>query len=167
VPTGPGLWDYLVLTASNDAQAAVYQAQVELRCALGLLGPVRKVLVVADPEGRRVGSGGSTLWCLMKLLERQIAAHGRDRRRPEAWLEAFGRLRVFILHAGGDSRRLPAYGPCGKLFMPVPGPSDCALGPTLFDRQWPIYAKLPPGAALAGQIDRFRRCLSGAGSERS
>ncbi len=145
-------WDYLILTASDDAQAAVYRAQMDLRRGFGLVAPVRQVLVVADPEGRRVGSGGSTLQCLMEVLDQELAGCGSNPGRSEAWIETLGRLRIFILHAGGDSRRLPAYGPCGKVFVPVPGPSDSALGPTLFDRQWPIYAELPPAVGGSGQV---------------
>jgi hypothetical protein len=57
-------WDYLILTASNDAQAQAYQRQLGLRRELGLLPQVRETRVVADLEGRRIGSGGSTLYCL-------------------------------------------------------------------------------------------------------
>ena len=61
-------WDYLILTASNASQAAAYRAQLEVRQRLGLLGQLRQVIVVADPGGRRVGSGGSTICCLMEVL---------------------------------------------------------------------------------------------------
>ncbi len=144
-------WDYLILTASSDAQAAAYQSQLALRRELGLLGHVDHVLVVADPEGRRIGSGASTLLCLMEVLHRELGEPS-DQDATQAWFETLRRLRIFILHAGGDSRRLPAYGPCGKVFVPVPGPSDSAVGATLFDRQWPIYAELPPTPGDLGQI---------------
>jgi len=144
-------WDYLILTASNDAQAAVYQTQLALRRELGLLGRVGRVLVVADPEGRRVGSGASTLLCLMEVLYRELAGRSGTA-DPQAWLETLRQRRIFILHAGGDSRRLPAYGPCGKVFVPAPGLADSAVGSTLFDRQWPIYADLPPTPGDGGQV---------------
>jgi len=54
-------WDYLIVTASNDLQAAAYRRQLDLRRELGLLPDIGQVLVVADLEGRRIGSGGSTL----------------------------------------------------------------------------------------------------------
>jgi fucokinase len=144
-------WDYLILTASNEAQAAVYRTQLAVRRDLGLLGRVGCVLVVADPEGQRIGSGASTLLCLMEVLQREL--EGRlAAADPQAWLETLRPRRIFILHAGGDSRRLPAYGPCGKIFMPAPGRADSAVGPTLFDHQWPIYADLPPAPGDGGQI---------------
>jgi fucokinase len=145
-------WDYLVVTASNDAQASEYDRQLRLRRRLGLLSDVGEVLVVADPGGRRVGSGGSTIVCLAEILDRELACDGADRTDPAAWELALRRLRILIVHAGGDSRRLPAYGPCGKSFIPVPGESDSALAATLFDRQIPTYLALPPGEPGAGQV---------------
>ena len=65
-------WNYLIITASNEAQAAGYRAQLELRAKLGLLADVQNTLVVADPDGKRIGSGGSTLCCLMEVLSREL-----------------------------------------------------------------------------------------------
>ena len=130
----PQPWDYLIVTASNDAQARAYESQLCVRREMGMLSQARETLVVADPEGRRVGSGGSTLYCLARI--------GGDLRRR----------RVLMVHAGGDSKRLPAYGPCGKLFVPLPGASDSALGSTLFDRITANLLDLPAPADDAGQI---------------
>jgi len=144
-------WDYLILTASNEAQAAAYTAQLELRQQLGLLGDVGRWAVVADPGGARVGSGGSTICCLLEVLNREL--HGqREVSQPEAWDDVLRRLRILIIHAGGDSRRLPAYGACGKVFIPLPGASDSALATTLFDRQLPVYLGLPKLAPGTGQV---------------
>ena len=145
-------WDYLILTASNEAQAAAYRGQLEIRADLGLLAGARHTLVVADPGGRRVGSGGSTLACLLEVLSREADGNSDVSAAPQSWLETLQRLRILIIHAGGASRRLPAYGPCGKIFVPLPGASDSALGTTLFDRQLPTYLALPPGGRGNGQI---------------
>ncbi|MCJ7544460.1 MAG: hypothetical protein MUP47_07855, partial [Phycisphaerae bacterium] len=144
-------WDYLIVTASNEQQASAYRSQLDLRRRLGLLEGVREVLVVPDPQGRRVGSGGSTVYCLIELLRRHLG-EGDPLGDRQVWLETLSGLRALIVHAGGDSRRLPAYGPCGKLFVPVPGESDSAVGMTLFDRQLPLYLALPPGRPGAGQV---------------
>jgi len=80
-------------------------------------------------------------------LERNAIAEG-----PDAWEKVLRSLRILIVHAGGDSRRLPAYGPCGKIFIPVPSESDTAIPLSLFDRQLPIYLKLPEPAAGGGQV---------------
>ena len=145
-------WDYFVVTASNDAQAATYESQLALRREFGMLAGVRNVLVVADPGGKRVGSGGSTICCLAEIAAREQAARPAGATGLAAWESIFQRLRILILHAGGDSRRLPAYGSCGKLFIPVPGESDGALPTTLFDRQIPIYLALPPMGEGVGQV---------------
>ena len=50
-------WDYLIVTASNEAQAKAYESQLALRGQLGLLSHVEEALVVADPGGKRIGSG--------------------------------------------------------------------------------------------------------------
>ena len=72
-------------------------------------------------------------------------------RRRLIQMQVLQGLRILIIHAGGDSRRLPAYSPCGKLFLPVPGESDSVLGETLFDRQLPVYLELPPPDGGKGQ----------------
>lgn len=143
-------WDYLLVTASHDAQARAYDAQLTLRRRLGLLPDIGHAMVVADPGGKRIGSGGSTIFCLMKVLERELS--GEALADPAAWEAVLRRRRILIIHAGGDSRRLPAYGPCGKIFVPVPGESDSALTPTLFDRLLPTFLRLPAGLPDAGQV---------------
>lgn len=65
-----------------------------------------------DPIGKKLGSGGGTTW----LLEQCHAAWGGN--KPfEEWLQNDRRI---ILHAGGQSRRLPAYAPSGKILTPIP-----------------------------------------------
>ena len=59
-------WDVLVLTAANEKQAEGYRRELELRHrAAGpmsaLFPAIQKSIVVADPPGRRAGSGGATL----------------------------------------------------------------------------------------------------------
>ncbi len=147
-------WDYLVVTASNARQADAYGKLIEARASLGLIRGVGRVLVVPDPGGRRAGSGGSTVQCLRRVLELETGGRPRTaaRRGAKAWAGIFGRLRVLIIHAGGDSKRLPPYGPCGKLFVPVPGDQGGALGTTLFDRLAPVYLRLPRPAGGGGQV---------------
>ena len=131
---GTGCWDYLILTASNALQAWAYEDQLQARRELGLLPQVREAFVVPDLEGRRIGSGGSTLWCLVKILQRERERRGIDFTGSGAIQQALNNLRILIVHAGGDSRRLPAYGPCGKIFVPLPGASEAPLPPALHGR---------------------------------
>ncbi|UCE50455.1 MAG: hypothetical protein JSW47_09880, partial [Phycisphaerales bacterium] len=121
------------------------------RQELGLLSNIRDALVVADPGGKRIGSGGSTLHCLMEVLN-QRPEHEEGPSGPDSWEKTLGNLRILIVHAGGDSKRLPAYGPCGKIFVPVPSRNDTAVPASLFDRQLPTYLALPEPAQGAGQV---------------
>jgi len=144
-------WDYLVLTASNDAQARAYESQLRLRRELGLLPGVHEAFVLADWDGRRIGSGGSTLHCLAQVLNREVRHRGLAPSDTSAGILLRG-LRVLIVHAGGDSRRLPAYGPCGKIFIPLPSNERARLPVTLFDRMLPHFLELPSGPPGCGQI---------------
>ena len=147
-------WDYLVITASSEKQAEAYRSMIDVRKSLGLFNRVKNVLVVADPDGRRVGSGGSTIHCLLHILKLELMAKRNIRGRLDrkTWAEVLNQLRVLVAHAGGDSRRLPPYGPCGKIFAPVPGGPCGALGTTLFDRLIPAYLKLPRPSIGRGQV---------------
>ena len=68
------LWDYFVLTASHERQAEAYRMQLDLRRRLGLLAGVGEAMVVPDPGGQRIGSGGSTVLCLCRVLETHLPA---------------------------------------------------------------------------------------------
>ena len=65
-----------------------------------------------DPIGHKLGSGGGSTW----LLE-ACYAESSDGKSFDEWLASDRRL---LLHAGGQSRRLPAYAPSGKVLTPVP-----------------------------------------------
>jgi galactokinase/mevalonate kinase-like predicted kinase len=89
--------------------------------------------VYADPPGR-AGSGGGTLWALERLLREEGAADARA---------FFGAHRVLVVHAGGESRRLPCFAPEGKLFCPLPVESSSILPPVALDLQLALYFKFP------------------------
>ncbi len=65
-----------------------------------------------DPIGAKLGSGGGTTW----LLEACHQEWGKDQAFDE-WLKQEKRI---LLHAGGQSRRLPSYAPSGKILTPIP-----------------------------------------------
>ena len=80
-----------------------------------------------DPVCRKLGSGGGTTWLLQQA---------------EEWL---GGERCIILHAGGQSRRLPAYAPSGKILTPLPvfrWERGQRLSQTLLDLQLPLYERM-------------------------
>ncbi len=143
--------DYLILTASNEFQATIYRRQLEIRRQLGLLAGIKKVLVVPDTDGKRIGSGGSTLCCLLAVLREELGPipFSDD---INLWKKVFQDKRVLIIHAGGDSKRLPAYGSCGKLFVPIPGEWDGPIPLTLFDKQLALYLKLFGEENRSGQF---------------
>ncbi len=116
----------LVLTAANAAQARGYAAQLRSRAASGALPKETKWHVIADPGGKRVGSGASTLWAL-----HQLATSIRGARGPSE--NPFRGRRILVIHSGGDSRRLVAYAGQGKVFTPLPCSTPAGAPATLFD----------------------------------
>ena len=49
------VWDYIILTASNEAQANAYRQQIAIRRAKNLLPARTHYAVLPDPDGLRVG----------------------------------------------------------------------------------------------------------------
>lgn len=91
----------------------------------------------SDPAGRKLGSGGGTAW----LLQSACADEG-GAADFASWLAGEKRI---LLHAGGQSRRLPAYAPSGKVLTPVPvyrWARGQRIGQTLLDLQMPLYESI-------------------------
>ena len=84
------VWDYVVLTASNEHQAAGFRAQLEAR--RDYLPKKTVFAVIPDEGGVRVGSGGATLSVLKWIREREPGFFGK---------------RILVIHSGGDSKRVP------------------------------------------------------------
>lgn len=68
----------------------------------------------SDPPGQQLGSGGGTAWLLYRAWQRQCQL------RPLSFVSWLCERRRIVIHAGGESRRLPAYAPGGKSMLPVP-----------------------------------------------
>lgn len=66
----------------------------------------------SDPIGKRLGSGSGTTW----LLE-ECYRYEKPNIAFEKWLSKDKRI---LIHAGGQSRRLPAYAVAGKTTIPIP-----------------------------------------------
>ena len=114
-------WDYVILTASNEDQAKAFEAQIDFRLKQGLLPKQTTYAVLPDPDGKRVGSGGAT-FNVMKYI--------REQSNDE---DCFKNKRILVIHSGGDSKRVPQYSACGKLFSPVPRELPDGRRSTLFD----------------------------------
>ena len=63
----------------------------------------KPTVVPADPAGKRIESGGSTILCMAALAKR-VLLRGK---------------RIMVLHSGGDSRRLPAWSAARKIWVPL------------------------------------------------
>ena len=58
-----------IITAANEHQARGYREQLKWRKDKGDLPEKTEFLVFADPQGKRIGSGGSTIYVLYKLFQ--------------------------------------------------------------------------------------------------
>ena len=135
------IWDYVVLTASNEEQANIYKSEIEYRLRLKQLPARTKYLVLPDPDGKRVGSGGATLNVLKAIAE-------REQKDEKNFFEG---LRVLVIHSGGDSKRIPQYSTCGKLFSPVPRVLPNGQASTLFD-EFMVTTSMIPGRMQEGML---------------
>ena len=89
-----------------------------------------------DPVGAKLGSGGGTTWLMQEYEKSEYydnqATDGKAEKR-------------LILHAGGQSRRLPAYAPSGKILTPIPvfrWERGQRLSQDLLSLQVPLYEKI-------------------------
>lgn len=139
-PHRPALWDYVILTASNEDQAESYRFQIDHRLKHGVLPAETHYAVIPDRDGKRVGSGGATLGVLRYI--RSIE-------------DSFESKRILVIHSGGDSKRVPQYSACGKLFSPVPRELPDGRPSTLFDEL------LIGMSGVAGRIEAGMLVLSG------
>lgn len=91
----------------------------------------------SDPIGSKLGSGGGTAWLLKACMEEENTEKGLTE-----WLATEKRI---LLHAGGQSRRLPAYAPSGKILTPIPvfrwGRGQ-KLTQNVLSLQLPLYEKI-------------------------
>ena len=85
----------------------------------------------SDPIGMKLGSGGGTTWLLREWYRNQQTEHSTEKR--------------ILLHASGQSRRLPGYAPSGKILTPIPvfrWARGQKLGQNLLSLQVPLYEKI-------------------------
>ena len=110
-----------------------------------------------DPVGHRLGSGGGTAWLLQQAFQ-NARCEVRGARYEETRCEVRGTRyensdfsewlaneKRILLHAGGQSRRLPSYAVQGKVLMPIPvfrWERGQRIDQTLLDLQLPLYERL-------------------------
>lgn len=90
-----------------------------------------EIFATSDPVDKRLGSGAGTIWLLDQWKQQTAGCHTDDTR--------------IIIHAGGQSRRLPAYASTGKILTPIPV-LRWAIGQqidqNLLSLQLPLYTSL-------------------------
>ncbi|MDH6534631.1 galactokinase/mevalonate kinase-like predicted kinase [Parabacteroides sp. PM5-20] len=91
----------------------------------------------SDPVGARVGSGGGTIWLLESCRQSEQA--------DTSFIQWLAQEKRILLHAAGQSRRLPAYAPSGKILTPVPvfrWARGQKLSQNLLSLQLPLFEKI-------------------------
>ena len=131
-------WDYVILTASNEFQASGYRKQIDERLRKNTIPKHTEYIVISDPEGKRVGSGGATFNVINHIAEKLIAEN-----KVEDSENIFKGKRILVIHSGGDSKRIPQYSAIGKLFSPVPRIYPDGRSGTLFDEFLVSMAGVP------------------------
>ena len=101
----------------------------------------------SDPVGEKLGSGGGTAWLLQSCHEAEAPETDFFR-----WLQQEKRI---LLHAGGQSRRLPAYAALGKVLTPIPvfrWARGQRIDQTLLDLQIPLYEQIMRQAPASSRL---------------
>jgi galactokinase/mevalonate kinase-like predicted kinase len=91
----------------------------------------------SDPQEGKIGSGGGTTYLLYNAYK-----DANTQRSLADWLSDDKRL---IIHAGGQSRRLPAYAAVGKILTPIPifkWKRGQRINQTLLDLQLPLHEEI-------------------------
>ena len=91
----------------------------------------------SDPVGSKLGSGGGTAWLLQACRDEWASGASLSE-----WLGCEKRI---LLHAGGQSRRLPGYAPSGKVLTPIPvfrWARGQRLSQNLLSLQLPLYEQI-------------------------
>ena len=116
-----------------------------------------------DPVGHRLGSGGGTAWLLLNAMRNEELGMSNDDYIQDEkiqqqsnqhssflishssfsnWLSKEKRI---LIHAGGQSKRLPSYAVSGKVLMPLPvfrWERGQRLSQNLLSVQLPLYEKI-------------------------
>ncbi|CAB4270289.1 unnamed protein product [Prunus armeniaca] len=143
-PTRVPTWDAIVLTAASPEQAQLYEWQLTRAKRVGRIAASTITLAVPDPDGQRIGSGAATLHAIHALAKhyRTVAPHSEvattsngssgfseSHKKPEdevddddlsQMVSFIAKRHILLLHAGGDSKRVPWANPLGKVFLPLP-----------------------------------------------
>ena len=119
-------WDNILITASNKAQANIYNKIINERIIENFIPKNCNYLVLPDRDDKRIGSGGA-LFCALAELYLQC---DKD-------INKLVNQKNLILNSGGAAKRLPHSAPWGKLF------SSTGEDSTVFDDLMISFAGIP------------------------
>ncbi|KAH9373805.1 hypothetical protein HPB48_007473 [Haemaphysalis longicornis] len=114
------------LSAADEDQACAFRLQIDDRKKRNLI-PLVPYHVFPDPPGPKIGSGGATL----HILEHLHDIYGEEQ----------ARMRILLIHTGGQSKRLPSHSVLGKLFAQLPIASAAEF--QMFDLKMAMYSPVP------------------------
>ena len=100
---------------------------------------VKSYFCTCDPIGHRLGSGGGTTWLLQSSWSEECGVKSEE---FDSWLSREKRI---LIHAGGQSKRLPSYAVSGKILIPIPvfrWERGQKLSQDLLSVQLPLYEKM-------------------------
>jgi galactokinase/mevalonate kinase-like predicted kinase len=120
------MFDTCIIEVGTARQKLAFEGLLKERRKRGLYPRELDFQVVSDPDAGRVGSGGALL-NVLSLIQRQYSRGQR----------------IFIVQAGGESRRMPCFVPEGKLFAPVPVGSSNLIPPVLLDLLLTAFLSYP------------------------
>ena len=105
--------------------------------------PREEYFCTCDPVGHRLGSGGGTAWLLQEAYRNEKGEVKSEACSDfEAWLSQEKRI---LIHAGGQSKRLPSYAVSGKVLIPLPvfrWERGQRLSQDLLSVQLPLYEQM-------------------------
>ncbi|XP_024024127.1 bifunctional fucokinase/fucose pyrophosphorylase [Morus notabilis] len=133
-PSRVSTWDAIVLTAASPEQAELYEWQLSRTKRMGRIAASTVTLAVPDPHGHRIGSGAATLHAIHALaahyqkvegmkngvLGCPVPNEGSEDEASSVLVSFIAKRHILLLHAGGDSKRVPWANPMGKVFLPLP-----------------------------------------------
>ncbi|KAL5012872.1 hypothetical protein ScPMuIL_011423 [Solemya velum] len=129
-------WDIVVITAADADQKIAFEAQVQQKLQNKELPLDLPIYVVADPPGPKLGNGGSTFSAL-DFLNKKYGSKLFD-------------LHTLLIHAGGQSQRLPSASVLGKIFSAVPhGEPVYQMLDIKLAMYWPLLSRMSPGVFVA------------------
>ena len=149
LPSAQPWWTAVVITASSQRQAERYRWELHRRQERGRVPANTHYLVVPDIDDERIGTGGATINALRALaVDVLLPQHADAGSLAPCWAAQ----RVLMIHSGGDSRRLPQYSLCGKLFSALPVKTPWGEVSTVFDEMLALSTawveKLPAGLVV-------------------